>query len=125
MAVDAAAPEAARLASRVEAGQRPAAGDALALHAAAEVGLETAEGLAQQHVQAHRDQRTRRGIEQPVRGGGADQAVAEIAARAAQRGDLGVLGEAVAHLGVPGTDRALERAGVDQVLPHQCVHLVD
>src|SRR5690606_18282604 len=113
--VHSAAAEAARLTSGVEP-RRP-------LDPAAEVGLEPAEGLAQQHVQAHGDERARGRVEQAVRPRGADQAVTEIRAGAAQRGDLRVLREAVRHLRVPGPDHALERTGVDQLLTGQRVHL--
>src|SRR5699024_5761094 len=89
-----AAAEAARLSRRVEARERSGtAARRAALHPPAEIRLEAAEGLAQQHVQAHRDERPRRRVEQTVRGGGADQPVAQVVPCPAQRRDLGVLRE--------------------------------
>ena len=55
------------------------------------------------------------GVEQPVRRGDADQPVAEVAAGAADRGDLQVLGVGVVDLAVAGDDLALARvAEVEQ-----------
>src|ERR1700730_10293422 len=76
--VHAAAAEAGGFADRVKPG------DDLAVtgeYAGGEVGLETAQRLAGQDVELHRDQWTMGGIEDPVRLGGADQAVADISAR--------------------------------------------
>ena len=56
-----------------------------------QVGLQPAEGLAGDDVQPHRDQRAGPGIEDLVRGGGADEAFAERPARVADRHDLHVL----------------------------------
>jgi hypothetical protein len=52
-----------------------------AQHAAVEIGLQAAQRLAGQDVEANRNQRTRVGIEQTVRPGRADEPVTEIAAR--------------------------------------------
>src|ERR1700732_2959879 len=47
-------------------------------YAGIKIGLETAERLAGQDIEFHRDQRAMGGIENPVRAGGTDQGVADI-----------------------------------------------
>ena len=68
---------------------------------------QAAEGLAGQDVQPYGDQRAGRRVEQPVRRGHADQPVAEVAAGAADGGDLRVLGERVVDLPVARVDSPL------------------
>ena len=100
----AAAAEAAHLARGIHPRERLAAGPQ---HAAGEVGLEPAERLAGEDVEADGDERARLGVEQPVRARDADQPVAAVVPRPADRGDLGVLGEVVVDLVVARDDRAL------------------
>ena len=78
IAVHAAAAETGRFAGGVEPRHDVAVA---AEHAGVEVGLEAAQRLAGQDVELDRDQRAVGGIENAVRLGGADQAVADIAAR--------------------------------------------
>src|SRR5947208_17015311 len=76
VAVDPAPPEARHLAGCVEPWDRIAV---VAEDACLEVGLEPAEGLARQDRQPHADQRTGRGVEDPVRRGDAAEAVGQVA----------------------------------------------
>ena len=99
-------PKPGDLAGRVEAREDLAAGPE---HAAGEVGLQPAEGLAGEDVEADGDQRAGLGVEQPVRRGDADQLVAEVVAGAPDGGDLQVLGERVLDLAVAGDDLPLDR----------------
>src|ERR1700676_5061748 len=72
IAVHAAADEAGRFAGSVESRHDLAV---LAEYAGIKIGLEATERLAGQDIEFDRDQRAMRGIENPVRAGGADQAV--------------------------------------------------
>ena len=107
VAVHAAAAEAGDLAGGVQAGQRLAG---VGQDAALQVGLQAAERLAREDVQLDGDQRAGVGVEQAVGRGDAGDAVGEVGARAADRGDLHVLGVRVVHLAVAGDDLALDRA---------------
>src|SRR5882724_1724817 len=73
-----------------------------------EVGLETAQSLAGQDVEAHRDQRPLRGIENPVRRRGAYQAVADVFARIVDVHHLRVLDVRIGDLTVARLDLGLE-----------------
>ncbi len=79
-----------------------------------EVGVEAAEGLAGEDVQPDGYQGSGRRVEQAVRGGGADQLVAEVAPGPVDRGDLEVLAEGVGDLPVPGLHLAAQRRHVDR-----------
>ena len=78
--------------------------------AGVEVGLDAAEGLAGQDVQLDADQRAGRRVEDAVRGGGAAEPVAEVAAGVADALHLGVLAVRVGDLQVAGLDLARGRA---------------
>src|SRR5579863_10406460 len=78
IAVHAAAAEAGRLARGIEPRHDLAV---LAEDARIEIGLETAERLAGQDIELHRDQGAVGGIENAVRFCGADQAVADVTSR--------------------------------------------
>ena len=84
-------------------------------HARRQIGLQPAERLAREHRELHGDQRPGRGIEDPVRLRHADELVAEIVARRADRHHLRVLAELVVDLAVARHDLALELGGIDQV----------
>jgi hypothetical protein len=74
------AAEAGRLARRVQSRHGRAI---LAEHTAVEIGLQPAQRLARENVEAHRDQRPRIGIEDLVWGCGTDEPVAQIPPRSA------------------------------------------
>ena len=98
LAVHSAAAEAGGLAAGIEARKHRAIGiEALAV----EVGLQTAERLAGEELQAHRDKRAFGFIEDAVRGSHADELVAEKAAGYANVVDLGVLAKGVIQLRIP------------------------
>ena len=84
-----------------------------------------AERLAREDRELHGDQRPGRGIENPVRLGDADQLVAEILARRADRHHLRVLAELVVDLAVARHDLALELGRIDQRLAAELVHAGD
>ena len=118
----AAAAEPVDLAGGVQPGQRLAGGGQAA---AGQVGLEAAEGLAGQDVQAYGDQRAGLRVEQPVRPGDPDQPVAAVAPGAVDRGDLGVLGVGVVDLAVALLDQPAQRGLVDQAGLADPVHALD
>ncbi|GAW25974.1 putative fumarate reductase succinate dehydrogenase flavo protein [Rosellinia necatrix] len=101
VAVDAAAAEAGGLTGGVEAGEHRAVG---AHDAAAEVGLDAAEGLARQQVHAHGDEGAVGRVEQAVRRRDAAAAVRPVVAAVADQHDLRVLAERVVDLAVAGGD---------------------
>ena len=105
VAVHAAAAEAGDLAGGVQAGERLPVD---AEHLRREVGVQAAERLAREDVQLDRDQRTGVGIEQRVRRGDSREAVGQVAAGAANRGDLHVLAVRVDHLTVARDHLALD-----------------
>ncbi|MPL91111.1 hypothetical protein SDC9_37174 [bioreactor metagenome] len=107
----AAAAEPRRLAAGEKAGDRPAVG---AKRLPGQVGFDPPQRLARQHMQPHRDQRSGRRIEDPVRPRRAHQPVAEIGARTAQRGDLHILGEGVCKLAVARLDLRAQMIGLDR-----------
>ncbi len=65
-------------------------------------------------MQPHRDQRPGLRVEQPVRRRDAQQPVAAVAPRPADRGDLRVLAERVGDLPVPGLDDLADRRRVQR-----------
>ncbi len=100
-------------------GQRLAVG---AEHAAGQVGVQAAERLAREDVQADRDQRAGLRVEDPVRRGDARDPVRQVAPRAADRGDLQVLRVGVLDLAVARDDLALDVGQIEQRLVGQRVH---
>ncbi len=113
------AAESGRLAGRVQPGQRVAgAGE----DPGGQVGLQAAEGLAGQDGQPYGDQRAGLGVQDPVRGGRADQPVAEVPAGAVDGRHLEVLGERVGDLPVAGDDLPADGLLVEQVLLRDGVH---
>src|SRR3984885_232324 len=105
IAVHAAAAETGGFAGRIEPAHDLAV---LAEHARIEIGLKTAQRLAGQNVELHRNQRTMRGIENPVRLRRADQAVADVTPRIVDVDDLRVLGIGVFDLAVARLDLGLD-----------------
>jgi hypothetical protein len=120
--VIAASAEARDFAGGVEAGDRLAG---RVQHLRIKVGVQAAQSLAGQDVQANRDQGAVLGIEYPVRLCRADQPVAEIVARAMDGGDLRVLGERILHLAVARLDLLQKPVVVDQVFAGQLIHAGD
>src|ERR1700754_1547763 len=112
IAVHAAAAETGGFARRIEALDDFAVG---AEHARVEIGLKAAQRLAGQDVQLHGDQRPMRGIEDPVRLCGADQLVADIAARIVQVHHLRILDESVVDLAVARLDLRLDGIELEQI----------
>ena len=118
----AAAAEARDFARRIEARQRLAAG---LQHARRQIRFKPAQRLAGEHVQLHGDQRPRIGIENLVRLRDADQLVAEILPRRADRHHLRVLAELVVDLAIARHDLALQFCGIDQIVACKLVHASD
>src|SRR5205814_4001302 len=88
-------------------------------HAAVQIGLETAQRLAGQDVEFHRDQRTVLGVEDAMRLGGADQFVADIAPRIVDVHHLRILDIGIRHLAVAGLDLAPDVFEVEQIVATQ------
>ena len=76
-------------------------------------------------MQLHGDQRTRVGIENPVRLRDADQLVAEVLARCADCHHLRVLAELVVDLAIARYDFVLQFGRIDQRLAGELVHALD
>jgi hypothetical protein len=76
--------------------------------------LDASEAFAGQDVQFDADERPDGGIEDAVRGGGAGEAVREVAPRVVDALDLSVLAERVSHLQVAGFDLGAHGTGVEK-----------
>ena len=90
-----------------------------------QVGLEPAEGLACHDVQADRDERPRRSIEEPVRSGHPGQAVAKVSARSVNGHGLRVLAEGVPERAIACKDLRLHLRVIEERCIRFCIHSVD
>src|SRR5437763_17223809 len=93
--------------------------------AAIEIRLESTQRFAREDVEPDRDQRSMRRIENAMRRRNADQLVADIIARAAQRHDLHILAEGIQNLAVARDDFCGYCGEVDQPLAGKLVHSRD
>ncbi len=119
IAVDAAPAEARNLARGEDVAERlPVRLE----HAPGQICLEPAQRLARQRPQPYGDERSARGIEQLVRLGHADELVAEVVARAVDRRDLRILGEAIVHFAIARRHLALHIRERKQSVSRQRVH---
>ncbi len=94
-------------------------------HAEVEVGLKAAQRLAGQDVELHRDQGAVRGIENPVRFGGADQPVADIAARIVDVHHLRILDVGICDLAVARLDLGFQVIELQEVVANKRIHGTD
>ena len=118
----AAAPEARGFADRIEPRHDLTV---LAEHAGVKVGLEAAQRLARQDIELHCDQRTVRGIEDAMRLRGADQAIADIAARIVDVHHLGVLDIGIGDFAIARLDLRLQMLDLQQIVARKRVHRAD
>jgi len=91
-------------------------------HVRVEIGLESAERLACQDIELHRDQRAVRRIKNLVRLGGADQFVADVTPRVVDAHDLGILDVRIVDLAVARLDLRPDRSGIEHVRATELVH---
>ena len=110
LSVHPAAAETGRLATGVQSRDRSAVRRKAR---AVEVRLQPTQRLAGEHLEPHSDERTLRGIQDPVRRCDADDLVAEELSRIVDVVDLGVLAKRIVQLRVAVFDNASQGLFVD------------
>ena len=100
-------------------------GASCAEDARVEIGLQAAERLAGENVEAHGDERAMSGVEHAMRRRRADQLVAEKAPRIVDAHDLRVLGEGIVDLAIARLDLFPDRFEREKAAARQGVHRRD